>query len=277
MYHPFQTSSFGFSLQNYTAGDNESWNFLDNIDLYHQPIPSLEISMTVFFIRSSLAIIGEYVNVKLYLKLKDETGILTDILKLNTITQMVMIPLHLLLYTTTDFIHPVNEIIGEWFCIIGWFVLLWGWQIVHFHSFIVGLMRFMFIVKSEKVQKTGRENMKNAFYYISIFIPLVIVLWGLVHFTKEVRASPNVSRCYGVDHRIFLADTSSLSILTEDYTDLVTDINIDGPLEIVRSILNKLSNLLHRTILVLNGLSLSEGFLNYMTLSYMNRYVFIKR
>ena len=148
---------------------------------------------------------------------------------------------------------------------------------MHFHSFIVGLMRFMFIVKSEKVQKTGRENMKNAFYYISIFIPLVIVLWGLVHFTKEVRASPNVSRCYGVDHRIFLADTSSLSILTEDYTDLVTDINIDGPLEIVRSILNKLSNLLHRTILVLNGLSLSEGFLNYMTLSYMNRYVFIKR
>ena len=50
-----------------------------------------------------------------------------DVTKLFTVTQMIFWPFWLMLTTSTDFVHPLKDVVGKWFCTFTWFFFYLGW------------------------------------------------------------------------------------------------------------------------------------------------------
>ena len=168
LYHPFKDSYFGIFLKDHTSPENTTGFVVDNIDLYYQPVQDPVIGIIFFFLKLSLVIIGEFINIKVLIMMKKENGIVKDVAKLFTVTQMIVWPFNLLFITSTDFIYPLNEVIGQWYCTFGWFFYYLCFTIMAFHSFIVALMRYFFIVHEEKVEAYGKQKVKKMFLIINL-------------------------------------------------------------------------------------------------------------
>ena len=156
-YHPFQSSIFGFLLPEGSWLGNHSGVAVDDIDLHYQPVQAPTIGLFFFLIRVPLVILGEFLYVKQLALIKRETGLVNDVSKLVSYVQMIFWPIWLLFTTSTDFLHPLNELAGHWFCDAGWFLIHLCWNIIAFHSFIVATMRYCFIVHREKFTKGCRK------------------------------------------------------------------------------------------------------------------------
>jgi hypothetical protein len=169
-YHPFESSSLGFLMKNNVSKDG---SIIDNIDLQYQPVQVPAIALTFFLIKLTVIVIGELVNYKLLTALSKENSILNQITKLFVWIQMISYPIGLLFITSTDFIHPVNEIIGEWFCTFGWFLTAYCVYLTIFYSFVVAMMRYVFIFHNSRVEKYGKQKAKKLFLFLFIFTPLL--------------------------------------------------------------------------------------------------------
>ena len=121
-YHPFSSTSFGVLLPEASRLENHSGFAIDDMDLYYQPVQNPTVALVFFFIRVPLVILGEFVYVKQLALIKKETGLVNDVSKLIAYVQMIFWPAWLLFTTTTDVLHPLDELAGRWFCDAGWFL-----------------------------------------------------------------------------------------------------------------------------------------------------------
>ena len=103
----------------------------------------------------------------------------------------------------------VRTIIGKWYCDLAFLWLVFGMTLIVFHSFIVGLMRYTFVVHHQKTLKYGIEEMKNLFYWIAILVPFVITLWGFIA-RRQISSVTSLNKCYGNPVEAFLAEEDVL-------------------------------------------------------------------
>ena len=190
---------------------NATGYVLENVDLYYQPVEDPVIGIVFITIRATLLILAEFIHIKLFQMVKKENGLVKDVTQLYSLTLMISCPIWILFISITDWINPANEVIGQWFCTIGWISTFLAWNIISFHSFIVAVMRYVFIVHEEKVKNYGKEKARRIFLYLSFFIPLIVVIWRVIENT-DLDVMAYVNKCYGRGHRSFLVDTSSLQI-----------------------------------------------------------------
>ena len=116
--------------------------------------------------------------------------------------QMVYWPVTVIFGTTTDFLHPLRDIVGEWYCSFGYFWIVGGMTLILFHSFVVGLMRYIFVVHNERVVSYGKEKAKKMFFLASILIPVFLTLWGFLN-GRDESAITSLNKCYGVHHKAY--------------------------------------------------------------------------
>jgi hypothetical protein len=102
---------------------------------------------------------------------KKENGLLTHITKLLEIFQVILWPFLLLWDLTINLVHPVNEVIGDWFCALGWFLLVLFMIIVLNSLYIAALMRYFFIIHQTRVNAYGKTRVKRILLVLSIAIP----------------------------------------------------------------------------------------------------------
>ena len=171
-YDAFKNSSFAVLTKGLTDPKNVTGFVLDDVNLYYQPLESPYISLTFFGLKLISIIIGEGIGIKLLTMMKKENGLLTEITKLFVISQMILHPILLFFDLTINLVYPVNEVIGNWFCSLGW--LCWGifMRIGLNHSFMVALMRYFFIVHENRVKAYGKKRAKRIFLILAIAIPL---------------------------------------------------------------------------------------------------------
>ena len=110
---------------------------------------------------------------------KREQSLLKEVTQIYSLSSLTCLPFILSTYVT-DFIHPLNEIFGQWICTLMRFTLYLQINIITYHSFVVAMLRYCFIVQEEKVQRYGKEKPKKLFIVSSILIPLLIVGWGFI-------------------------------------------------------------------------------------------------
>merc|ERR1712150_145261 len=87
-------------------------------------------------------------------------------------------------------------------------------KIVLYNSVIAAFMRYFFIIHEPKVESYGKEKVKRIFLYISVILPVFVTILMLV------AASPRTSfinKCYGLDHKVFLVETSTLDVLQRKF------------------------------------------------------------
>ena len=267
-YNPFRGSSIGILLPERITMNTTGFE-LKNIDLYQQPVESPDIAIVFFFVKTLLVIIDEYVCFKLLKAMKQEKSLIGDVTTIVLYIEMVFHPFWLIFTTITDLIHPLNDLLGQWFCILGWVFLNLATSAVSFHSTIVAVMRYVFIVHEEKVRLFGRDKIKKVFRWTSILLPLFGILWAGLE-GPSISIFNSVNKCNGKQVQLFLAETSALYELSTRF--VVSDINTSTEyFDTVLQILKDISKILRMVVLVILGFNITEGILYYNILSHLNR------
>ena len=266
-YHPFKNPSFAVLTEGVTDPKNITGYVLSDIDLYYQPLEGPFVSFTFFILKLISIIIGEGIGIKVLTMVKKEVGLLTEITKLFVISQMILYPILLFFDLTINLIYPVNEVIGDWFCTLGWFS--WGlfMRIGLNNSFIAALMRYLFIIHETRVKAYGKRRVKRIFFVLSIAIPLFQFI------LQAADGSPRLSfinKCYGKDHDVFLIETSTLNVLKNKFLKLENS-EINGVIHSVYEMWKRICKILEATLFVIMGFNISEGVIYYKIFSHMHR------
>ena len=268
-YHPYENDSLGFFLMGNKYPHELFGSIVQDIDLYYQPTPSPLIGTLFFFIRTLLVVTGEAINIKVFNIIKKDTSLVSDVSKLYFSTQMIYVPFWLIFTTFTDFIHPLNTVIGQWFCTLGWFLIYFGATTLAIHSFIVAMMRYCFIIHKRQVEGFGIQKTKRMFLFLNICIPLIMILWTGIE-GVETEPFSFLNKCYGKDHKRFLTDVTSPDVIKRSFCMLET-YDVNGPFGEIIAILRRLSCISTKTVYIVMGFNITEAILYYMILSHMNR------
>ena len=271
LYHPFQSQSFGVLLPKISSLGNHSGFAIDDIDLYDQPVQNPTIALVFFLIRIPLVILGEIFYLKQLALIRRETGITNDVSKLVAYVQMIFWPILLIFTTSTDFLYPLNELVGEWFCDVGWFFIHLCWNIIAFHSFIVAMMRYCFVVHYETFDKGYRKNkVKRFFLVMSVLVPLMMVVWDGIE-GSEWDTLTFINKCNGKHHQVFLIETSTLEVLKRNFCEFDDYDSTGGVFGQFDAVLRRISCISRKTLLLMLGFNFSEAIIYFLTLSHINR------
>lgn len=270
-YHPFLQSSIGFFSQSPSNSGSSYGEVITNVNLYYQPLQYPILAIVYLILRIIIIILGEFVQLQVLKLLKRECSIEADILKVFLYFQMVYWPVFVLFHTSTDFVHPLREVVGEWYCILGFLCIIYGMTFVGFHSFVVGLMRYAFVVHNERVGKFGIERVKRIFFWMSILAPLVATLMRFFG-RLEVSAVSSLNKCDGIHHMSFLIENSISSTARKNmcifhYDDDDWQIFGNKSLAILKRVLCTLTNILY----LIMGFNLVEGILYWRTVKHGNK------
>ena len=267
-YHPFRKSSFGFFLENHTFPTNLKGFTIDSIDLYDQPLENPIVYATFFILKLLSCLICELLNFKVLRMVQKETSLLSDVTKLLVVTLMTL-PLILTVFwdLPINLIYPVHELIGEWFCTLGWVLSNFTHMMLMFNSFITAFMRYLVVIHDKKVASYGKERVKRWFLFLAIALPMISTV------LKLIEGSPDTSyikKCFGKDHQNFLVKTSSLIGLKNKFWE--SDIN-DGIVSIDDLILigKKICKIAETILFFILAANVTEGILYYKIFSHMTR------
>ena len=266
LYHPFTESSLGFSYTKDLPHENHTSLMLEDIDLYYQPLEHPAFAITQFLLRLIYTILGEFVQFKLLNMVKKEKFLVNEVTQVYCISSMIALPFWLLYSSATDFLHPLKEIFGNWFCVTGRIVIYLHMNVAMFHSCITALMRYLFIVHEKKVGAYGKTKTKKMFLALAISIPIVFVTWGLVE-NQELDAFLFLNKCYGIDHKVFLAEVTTGQDLFCKMTSFGT--NDHDPFT---TKLRQYTCIIKFILSLVIGLNISEGLMYVLIFSYIKRY-----
>ena len=184
---------------------------------------------------------------------------------------MILWPFWFLFTTSTDFMHPLNEILGNWYCNLGWFMIYFCWNITSLNSLIIAMMRYSFIVHSERFAiGDNKRKAKRFFLIISVIIPLIMVVWSGLE-GSELDMMSFINKCYGKHHKTFLIETSTLDVMKRNFCAFDSYDTGGGILSQLLAIFRRISCIGRTVVLILIALNLTEAIIYYATFSHINR------
>ena len=260
LYNPFTNTYLGFSLSEENSQENNTLFIIDNLDLYYQPTELPSSAISLFVIRFPLFCLGIFIQIKLFRMVRKEKGLVNEVTQFYSITSMSISPIWLLFVTTTDFLHPLKDIIGRWFCIFGRFTIYFHFNMLLFHSFIVALMRYFFIVHEEKVKKFGKDKTKKVFLFLAISFPIIFLVWGAIE-NQDIATLIFLNRCYGIIDKVFMAELTTGKNLGCVFSN-------GGYLDIILQI----TCITKGIVFILMCLNVSEAIIYYRIFSHITRY-----
>ena len=267
--NPILQNSIALYVEANTEDDIVQEEFLNDINLYHQSLQVPWIAVTFFILRLTILVAAEYLQFKVYNLMKKEKGLVKNVTQLFVLTQMIFWPFWLFFATSTDFLHPLNELVGQWYCNIGSFLFWFLAYIIASHSFITALMRYFFILHEEKVERYGKERIRKIFFVLSVCLPLVLAIWNNLD-GNELDAMSFINKCNGIHHKTFLIETSTLNVLRRNFCSFES-YNSSGLFSQFWASFLKFSCFTNKIIQLLIGFNVTEGILYYKILSYKNR------
>ena len=127
-------------------------------------------------------------------------------------------------------------------------------------------MRYCFIVHEGRVKRIGKNKTKNLFALLSILIPILFVTWGVFE-NSRVDGFHFLNRCYGIDHKVFLSETSPKRQLFCVFASSKTSSMYDKILNITL----EATCIFKAVLTMLMGGNFSEAFIYYKTISHIKR------
>jgi hypothetical protein len=239
-----------------------------DVNLYFQPVQNPILATVYLILRILIILVGEYVQVKVLKLFKRESSIVNNVLKLVSYVQMGYWPLFMLFETSTDFIHPLRDVIGTWYCVAGFFIITYGMTLIVFHSFVVGLMRYTFVVHDTRVANFGKDRAKRFFLGMSFIIPAIATLWRFLG-RLEVSTISSLNKCNGIHHMSFLIENSLGSTAKNNFCFLeeYEENEANNPLAVMKRTMCILSSVLY----LIMGFNVVEGIFYWRTLKHSKK------
>ena len=274
LYHPFTNSELGFFVPYSTTSNSKPYDtpfVLKNIDLYYQPVEEPGFGILYIVLGLILLAAAEFVQFKLYCMVKKENGLVKEVTQMYSLSSIIMYPFWLIVPTITDFIHPLNEVVGEWFCYLVQSLTFFHLNVITMQSFLIAIMRYWFIVHEENVKKHGKEKVKKFFAFLSIIVPLIMVIWGTAENTG-LDPFLFVNRCFGRDHRVFLINISPLKFFNPYYCEF-ENYNGKGTYGKILELFTRATCIFKTLLTLLMASNISEGIIYYKIFSHIKRFV----
>ena len=268
VYNPYENDHI--SLPNYTSPDlvnSDLGETLSNVNLYYQPLPNPIFAGVNLSISCVILVIGEYINARVLQFVKRETGLVMDVLKMFLYVQMVYWPIATLFGASTEFVYPIGNMLGSWFCVAEFFWLVTGMTFILFHSFVVGLMRYIFVVHEDKVIDFGKERAKKIFFWIAILVPCVLTTWSYFN-NRDTSSVASLNKCKGQHHKVFLLEHNYDSTAKRNFCYFES---YDGQEDSIIVTLKRISCTLYSILFFILGFNVAEGFLYWRTVKHSNR------
>lgn len=265
VYEPFERNQLNFlSILSRFTQDIQGER-LTNVDLYYQPLPNPTIASVNLMFSLIIIFVGGYINNGVLNFVNRETCLVKDILRVFLYFQMVYWPGAVILQGSTEFVYPIGSIIGSWYCVLEYFWLVFGMTFILFHSFIVGLMRYVFVVHNEKVIRFEKESVKRMFFWAAILIPCAITIWGFTN-QRKVSAVSSLNKCNGIHHEVFLIENSFESTAKRNFCFLET-YDEENSFEILK----RISCTLHSIVYAILGFNVLEGLFYWRIVRHSNQ------
>ena len=265
IYHPFANKSIGFLINSKTG--THSAEFFVDINLHWQPVQDPNIAIP-FVIWDFLTIIaGSFVHYHLWQMLKRGDNLVSFILKAYVIVQMIHFPLDCIFRHATDFIYPLSEVFGSWFCVLFYF-LKWPCIIfISFHTTVIAIMRYIFVVHDERVANFGKQRAQHLFYWLLGIVPIVLTVWLYLGANdREFDGMPALNKCNGSHHKIFLLKWGFAGRQSVWYArcgvQCYASVNFDNPASIL-AILELIQCIASFSLMILLTSNIFEGFIYY--------------
>ena len=206
-YNPFIGDTIG--LFNHSSSASQRWygETMEDVDLYYQPLQTPTLTVVYLIPKSIIIVAGEYIHIRILKFFRHKNCLVKDLLKLFLYVQMLYWPVVVIFKASTELIFPLQEIFGEWFCTFGWWWILLGMTMIFFHSFMVGLLRYLFVVHNKWISTWGKERIKKIFLWTSILIPVLWTIWRSST-RPELAAISSFNKCKGTNHKAFLIENS---------------------------------------------------------------------
>ena len=267
-YNPFVEDTFSFYPQFSSNSSKISVEPVTNVNLYFQPLQYPILAIVFFIARIIIIFAGEYVQVNLLRLFNRESCLVNEVLKTVTCVQMGYWPLFMLFETSTDFFNPLREILGQWYCVIAFFVIVYGMTHIVFHSFTVALMRYTFVVHHEKVASFGKERAKRYFLGMSILVPIVATVWRFLG-RLQISTISSLNKCNGIHHMSFLIDNGIGSTVENNFCfrEEYDDEDSNRPLAFLKRGLCIMSSVLYLVM----GFNVVEGVFYWRTLVHSKK------
>ena len=236
--------------------------------MFWQPVHETLPATCFIVVRILLILVGEFLQIGVLQMAKKEKGACESIFKLFLYVQMLYWPLEVMMITTTDWIHPLNEILGgTWICDVFFFVKYSALHIILFHSFVVALVRYMFIIHYKFVERIGKDKIKKFFFWIILVVAFVCTLWKYFG-GGELDSDPYVNKCRGKYHVEFLNYENAMEGL-KTFCDKKYD--KEDIWSYWNAMAKKVSCIASSIIFILMGMNITEGFLYLRIIFHIKR------
>ena len=256
-------------MKNLAFPSNATNIILEDVDLYYQPVPNPFVAGTFSVIMVLILIMGYYLNIELYLMLKNEDTILKNVSKAYVFAQMIFMPTAIISICLTNFVHNLPPAISKFICPVAWFLFYFCYNMISFHSFVSATMRYLFIVHTDKVNSYGKQRVKNVFLIASILIPLLITVWKAMD-GSELDPMSFFNKCYGKHHKLFLVEISTAKVFKKNFCEVTSFVELEG-LEKVTALAKQVFCIASMTTILIMGSNISEFFIYYKLFCYMDR------
>ena len=272
-YNPFLNSYLGAFVEDGEKQGSKTGLIIEQIDLYHQPVPDPIIAgifSCLFFFMYLLAV---YLHSKVWSMLKKEGGILKNVTRMFIIAQLTLFTVSMGLVSMTNVFHTFPDMMTDYFCPFLWYVLYLTINIFGFHSFNTALMRYCFIVHTDKVNSMGKEKVKKVFECMSVLIPLLLTTLKALE-GSDLDAMSFVNKCYNEHHEVFLRKKATVNVVSTSICD-ITNYDIlrgyDRYIALGKKYLCLVIRNVTRAIMLVMGSNLSEGFIYYRLFTHMQK------
>jgi len=165
-------------------------------------------------------------------------------------------------------IPDLSKYTGDWFCNLATFIISYGIVSITTSSFVISVMKYVFIVHPFKALQWGNDKIQKLFLAVYITIPGLTAMFVIV--TKDIESYTYLRMCFGMKtedletdvwKRMFLCNLKEIGIDKSYNTHLQNGIQ---SVCIIRSIL-----------LFLISSNIMEAFFYYQIFKKMKRFIHI--
>ena len=118
----------------------------------------------------------------------------------NSITMMFVFSFAMIFENVSSHVPVMSQYTGEWICFVAAFIYIYGSYLIGLHSFVVALVKFVFIVHQDSAINYGEDKLKKIFFVTNLVHALVLSVPAVIFYDFE--SMDSVTECLGLHEKV---------------------------------------------------------------------------
>ena len=150
---------------------------------------------------------GTFIQLKIISTCRKEKNKTWQIDITHSVGMMILFFFTSMFEKATEYFPTFHDYTGVWICYVAAFIYISGTYVMLFHSLVVSLMKYVFIVHHRRVMEFGEEKTKNVFFWINILHILSLTIPTIYFFDFEAFLS--IVSCFDLKEQLVETYNSS--------------------------------------------------------------------